>query len=232
MPFEMNLHNVEASLSVTLCRIVLIAITGDPLFYGIDDIIMGTGYEKMVFADTIETWVLWVGIAIGVVALTAIGYWFKYQDYQMKNPEESIKFEVRYIVAAVLTVAVSVLLSYVIVFYGLGYFIDTPIAEIELAIAVSAIVGAVVAYLVDAAFFHPLADGIAAQAYVKSQALVREQLATEEAQKAIAEAIVTKAKQFGVTTDAQLNFIKENVKSVDDPNFIWVVNYIMNNPPQ
>lgn len=225
MPFEMNLHNVEASLSVTLCRIVLIAITGDPLFYGMDDLIMGRGYDKMVFADTIEAWMLWVGIAIGVIALTAIGYWFKYQDYQMKNPDESIKFEVRYIVAAALTVAVSVLLSYVIVFYGLGYFIDTPIAEIELAIAVSAIVGAVVAYLVDAAFFHPLADGIAAQAYVKSQALVREQLATEEAQKAITEAVVAKAKEFGVISDAGLAFVKKHAKSVDDPDFLEIVSF-------
>lgn len=225
MPFEMNLHNVEASLSITLCRIVLIAITGDPLFYGMDDIIMGRGHDKMIFADTIETWILWVGIAIGVIALTAIGYWFKYQDYQMKNPDEQIKFETRYIVAAVLTVAVSALLSYVIVFYGLDYVIDETITEWKLAIVLAGIVGAICAYLADAFFFHPLADGIAAQAYVKSQALVREQLATEEAQKAITEAVVAKARDFGVISDAGLAFVRKHAKSVDDPDFMEIVSF-------
>mgnify|MGYP003289356437 CR=1 FL=1 len=175
----------------------------------------------MIFDATIEPFVLWIGFLLGVIGLTAIGYWFKYQVYQKDHPDVEVKFNMSYAVAAVLTIVISVLAAYVIVFFGLGYVFDgTVITEPALAFFIALACGMLPTYFIDAVFFHPIADGYVAFAFNKGQAAIREQLASEAAQAALLEAVKSKCVALGLTDEAKIGILYDMVKGdIDNPSF-------------
>lgn len=166
----------------------------------------------VIFDTEIPTFVLWIGIVIGVLTISLVGYWFKYQDYMMKN-EVNVKFDVKYLVSAALTIAVSVMIAAVCVFYGTAYVLeDRVITEAPLATLIAFLFGGVTAWLVDACIFHPLADGTAARAYNKAQELARSMLLSKEAMEAAFQAVASECAAAGITDDAVVSKIAEQVK--------------------
>lgn len=177
-----------------------------------------TKVNTMIFDESISTVILWVGIVLGILAISLIGYWFKYQDYMMKN-DVSIKFDVRYIVSAVFTIAVSTFFAYICVFYGSNYILENKvIADAPLAFLITFVTGAVCAWLVDACLFHPLADGTAAAAYNKAQKVARELLASKEAQELLFQAVKSKCIAGGVRDEESIEKIISMVSGPEDKN--------------
>lgn len=196
-------------------------ISGFRVFWGM----VTTKVNTMIFGESISDVILWVGLIIGVFAIAGVGYWFKYQDYMMKN-DVSVKFDVRYIVSALLTIAVATFFAYICVFYGTSYVLaDKVIEEAPLAFLIAFIMGAVSSWLVDACLFHPLADGTMAAAYNKAQKVARELLASKEAQEALFQAVRTKCTAGGVTDEASIEKILSMISGPDDEKLGDLIGY-------
>lgn len=184
-----------------------------------------TQVNTMIFGESISDIILWIGLVIGVFAIAGIGYWFKYQDYMMKN-DVSVKFDIRYIISAVLTIAVATFFAYICVFYGTNYvFADKIIEEAPLALLIAFVVGGVSSWLVDACLFHPLADGTAAAAYNKAQKVARELLASKEAQEALFQAVRAKCAAGGVTDEQSIEKILSMISGPDDEKLNDLIGY-------
>lgn len=184
-----------------------------------------TKVNTMIFGDEISEFVLWIGLLIGVFAIAGIGYWFKYQDYMMKN-DVSVKFDVRYIVSAVLTIAVATFFAYICVFFGTNYiFADKVIEEVPLALLIAFVIGGLSSWLVDACIFHPLADGTAAAAYNKAQKVARELLASKEAQEALFQAVRAKCAAGGVSDPESVEKIISMISGPEDDKLADLIGY-------
>lgn len=184
-----------------------------------------TKVNTMIFGESISDFILWIGLIIGVLAIAGIGYWFKYQDYMMKN-DVSVKFDVRYAVSALLTIAVATFFAYICVFFGTFYvFADKVITEAPLAFLIAFSIGAVSSWLVDACFFHPLADGTMASAYNKAQKTAREILASKEAQEALFQAVRSKCIAGGVTDEATIEKITSLINGPDDDKLADLISF-------
>ena len=169
----------------------------------------------VIFDTEIPTFVLWLGIVIGVLTISMVGYWFKYQDYMMKK-EVIVKFDIKYLVSAALTIVLSILIAAVCVFYGTAYVLeDRVIAEAPLAALIAFLFGGVTAWLVDACIFHPLADGTIARAYNKAQAAARAAIVSKEAMEAMFQAVADECKAAGITDDAIIGKIAGKVNDLD-----------------
>ena len=176
---------------------------------------------------------MYVGLALGIALCLLICYYFKWVEFQKHHPDEKIKFDVRYVVAGSCTLIVSILVSYVVMFYGIAYIApDTTISEEALAFLAAFLVGGVVTYIMDACIFHPLADGSAAIASNKLQEAIRQAAASEEARKAFVQAVSDKAKALGLMSDEKIDALAGmvSVKGVDDPNFALYVQMLLNTP--
>ena len=173
-----------------------------------------TKVNTMIFDESISEIILWVGLVIGVLAIAGVGYWFKYQDYMMKN-DVSVKFDIRYIVSALLTIVVATFFAYICVFFGTEYVLaDKTVTDEPFAFLIAFVMGAISSWLVDACLFHPLADGTAAAAYNKAQKIAREMLASKEAQEALFQAVRTKCAAGGITDEA---VIEKIISMIDGP---------------
>ena len=174
-----------------------------------------------------ENWILYIGLAVGILFCIALCYFFKYQEYKKNHPQKEIKFEVRYVVAAVCTLMVASIIAYVITFYGLGYVApETKIAEGAIAFIIALALGGFTTFIVDACVFHPIVDGTAAMAFNKAQEKVRqdamraaEELKTKEAQEAILNAIRDKVKALAPgLSEKKIDTVVNMMKGEDDPN--------------
>lgn len=184
-----------------------------------------TKVNTMIFDESISEIILWVGLVVGVLAIAGVGYWFKYQDYMMKN-DVSVKFDVRYIVSALLTIVVATFFAYICVFYGTEYVLaDKVITDEPFAFLVAFVMGAICSWLVDACLFHPLADGTAAAAYNKAQKVAREVLASKEAQEALFQAIRDKCASAGVLSEDSIEKIIAKVTGPDDPDLADLIGF-------
>lgn len=184
-----------------------------------------TKVNTMIFGESISDVILWVGLIIGVLAIAGVGYWFKYQDYMMKN-DVSVKFDVRYIVSALLTIAVATFFAYICVFFGTFYVLaDKVIEEAPLAFMIAFVVGAVSSWLVDACLFHPLADGTMAAAYNKAQKVARELLASKEAQEALFQAVRAKCAAGGVSDPESIEKIISMISGPEDDKLADLIGY-------
>ena len=187
--------------------------------------VVTTQVNTMIFGESISEIILWVGLVLGVLAIAGIGYWFKYQDYMMKN-DVSVKFDVRYIISAILTIGVATFFAYICVFYGTNYvFADKIITEPPLAFLIAFVVGGVSSWLVDACLFHPLADGTAAAAYNKAQKVARELLASKEAQEALFQAVRSKCVAGGVTDEESIQKILTLISGPEDEKLGDLIGY-------
>lgn len=193
----------------------------------IGKVLATTGDAKMLFGLSVQPWILWLGLMIGVLSISAIGYWFKFQNTQKKK-DVTLKFDVKtYGVSALMTITVSLLVAYIALFYALKYVMtETIIAEPELAFIVSMVIGWISAFVVDSVIFHPLADGTAAARYNKTQELVREQLASKEAQDALFSVISKKCEALGLVDPQKVALIAGMVKSEDDPQLVSLITLI------
>lgn len=184
-----------------------------------------TQVNTMIFGESVSDVILWIGLVLGVIAIAGVGYWFKYQDYMMKN-DVSVKFDVRYIVSALLTIAVATFFAYICVFFGTNYILaDKVIEEAPLAFLIAFITGAISSWLVDACLFHPLADGTVAAAYNKAQKVARELLASKEAQEALFQAVRAKCTAGGVTDEASIEKILSMISGPDDEKLGDLIGY-------
>ena len=184
---------------------------------------------------TAENWIMYLGMAFGILFCLALGYYFKFQVYQEKHPDYKVKFEVKYAVAAFCTLIASVIVSYVVVFFGLGYIApETEITQDSIAFLMALAIGGFTTYIIDACLFHPLVDGTAAIAFNKAQDRIREELASEEARKAFLDAITTKAQSLGLVSEKKIDALKGMVadKGAEDPNFPMYVQMLLNMPEQ
>lgn len=156
-----------------------------------------TGNDNMIF-ESIEEWVLLLGLVAGVFAIAFIGYWFEWQDYMAKN-NVAVKFSIRYVVAGGLTIASSVFVGYMVIQYGLVLVCENwIITDPMFAGCITFAVGGALSFIVDAALFHPIADGTAANAWNKAQEAVREQLASDEAKATFKSLVQGVCADFGV----------------------------------
>lgn len=196
-------------------------------------IVVGQKGNNMIF--TAANWILYVGLAFGIILCIALAYFFKYQVYQKKHPETKIQFEVRYVVAAFCTLIASAIVSYVIMFFGLGYVApDTEITQESVAFLIAFAVGGFATFILDSCLFHPICDGSAAMAFNKAQEKIREELASKEAQEAFAKLITDKANALGLLSPKKIEALKGMVadKGADDPNFPMYVQMLLNMPEQ
>ena len=184
-----------------------------------------TKVNTMIFGESISEIILWIGLVVGVLAIAGVGYWFKYQDYMMKN-NVSVKFDIKYIVSALLTIVVATFFAYICVFFGTEYvFADKIITDEPFAFLIAFVMGAVSSWLVDACLFHPLADGTAAAAYNKAQKIAREMLASKEAQEALFQAVRDKCTAGGVTDEASIEKILSMISGPDDEKLADLIGY-------
>jgi len=187
--------------------------------------------DSMLF--TAAAWILYVGLGLGIVLCILLCYYFKWVEFQKHHPDEKVKFDVKYFVAGSCTLIVSILVSYVIMFYGINYIApDTTITEEALAFLTAFLVGGVTTYIMDACIFHPLADGSAAIASNKLQEAIRQAAASEEARKALFNAVADKAQALGLVDEKKIEALAGmvSVKGVDDPNFALYCQMLLNTP--
>ena len=182
--------------------------------------------ETMLF--TSPEWIQYFGLALGVLFTIALAYFFKYQEYQKNHPETEVKFEVKYVVAAVCTMLSAAIVAYVIQFFGLGYVApETEIPEGSLAFIVALAVGGVTTYIIDACIFHAIVDGTAAMVSNKVQKSIREAAASEEAKRKILEAVTEKARTLGLIDEAKVAALNKMVDGPDDPSFALYVQLLL-----
>lgn len=167
--------------------------------------------ENMIF-ETIPIYVLILGLILGAVGLTAVAYWFKYQDYQAKK-DVLVKFDRKYLISAGLTGALSlgagfVVLTVLVPEFITGVEIVNPVA----AAFVAFIVGAVMAFFIDTLFFHPLADGAMAKAYNKAQKATLELIKTEKAQEVAFLAFKDACDHFGIVDEEKIKKLHDVYK--------------------
>jgi type III secretory pathway component EscU len=190
--------------------------------------------ETMIF--TAANWILYVGLAVGILFTLVLCYFFEYQEYQKKHPETKVQFGVKYVIAAVCTMLVSAIIAYVITFFGLGYIApETEITQASIAFIIALAIGGFVTFIVDACIFHPIVDGTAAIAFNKEQEKAREKLASEEAQKAFRDAICDKAKAIGfpLASDMKIEALSILIKgNIDDPMFALYCQTLAGTPEQ
>lgn len=177
--------------------------------------------ENMIF-ESIPIWVLMVGLAIGAIGLTAVGYWFKYQDYQAKK-ETVVKFDRKYAVSAGLTGVTAlgigtVVLTVLAPDFITGIEIVNPVAAGTIAF----VVGAILAFFIDALFFHPLADGMMAKVYVKAQKAAIEALKDKENQEALFQHFKNACAAYGIVDEKTIELINSLTKGdVDKIGDFW-----------
>lgn len=196
-------------------------------------IVVGQKGENMLF--TTANWILYIGLAFGIILCILLAYYFKYQVYQQKHPDKKLQFEVRYVVAAFCTLIAATIVAYVIMFFGLGYVApETEITQDSVAFLIAFAVGGFTTFILDACLFHPLVDGSAAMAFNKAQEKIREELASKEAQEAFSKLIVERANALGLNSDKKIEMLKGMVgeKGIDDPNFPALVAMLINAPEQ
>ena len=187
--------------------------------------------ETMIF--TADNWIMYLGLAVGIILCLILGYFFKFQVYQKKHSDVQLKFEVRYAVAAFCTLLVSAIVSYVIQFFGLGYIApETTITQASIAFLVALAVGGFTAFIIDACLFHPIVDGTAAMAFNKAQEKLREELASKEAQEALMKAITKKANDLGLVSEKKIEALQGMVKGPEDPNFALYCQMLIATPEQ
>ncbi len=196
-------------------------------------LVVGQTGENMLF--TTANWILYIGLAFGILFCTALAYYFKFQVYQKKHPDQKLRFEVRYAVAAFCTLIASTIVAYVIMFFGLGYVApETEITQDSVAFLIALAVGGFTTFIIDACLFHPLVDGSAAMAFNKAQDKIREELASKEAKEAFAKLIADKANALGLVSEKKIAILKGMVgeKGSEDPNFPMYVAMLLNMPEQ
>lgn len=194
-------------------------------------IVLADKGETMLF--TADTWVIYLGMAFGIIFCLLLGYFFKYQEYCKNHKDVKVKFEARYAVAAFCTLLVSVLVVYVIMFYGLAYIApETEITQASIAFIASLAIAGFTTYIIDACLFHPIVDGTAAMMFNKTQDAIREAAASEAAQKAVFDAIAAKAQALGLGSEAKIKALAGMLgeKGADNPNFPIFVQMLMNAP--
>ena len=131
-------------------------------------IVVGQKGNTMIF--TAANWILYIGLAFGILLCIFLAYFFKYQEYQKKHPDVKIQFEVRYAVAAFCTLIASAIVAYVIMFFGIGYVApETEITQDSVAFLIAFAVGGFATFILDSCIFHPIVNGSAAMAFNKAQ---------------------------------------------------------------
>lgn len=208
--------------SMTLYAIVSTFISGLEALI----VIAADRSETMLF--TAPEYIQYLGLALGILFMVALAYYFKYVEYQKHHPEAKIQFEVRYVVAAVCTMLVAAIVAYVIQFFGLSYIApETTIGEGALAFIVALFVGGAVTYIVDAVIFHPIVDGSAAMVFNKAQDKLREELASKEAKEKILAAVTEKARTLGLVDEAKIAALAKMVDDENDPSFALYVQLLL-----
>lgn len=195
--------------------------------------VAGQGSETLIFAC--ENYVLYLAIVLGIVFVLFVDYFLEWQEYQKKHPDEVLKFDIKYVVAALCTMLVSAIITYLCVFYGAGYIAEeTIIQEVGLCFVIAFFASGVITYVVDACIFKRVCDGTMAALKVKSQKAIREALESEAAKKALFNAIADKAKALGLVSDKKIEALAGLVgdKGVDDPNFALYAQMLQNTPEQ
>ena len=182
--------------------------------------------ETMLF--TSPEWIQYLGLAIGIIFMIIVAYFFKYQAYMKSHPDKMVKFEVKYVIAAVCTMLTAAIVAYVIQFFGLGYIApETQIAQGSLAFIIALFVGGAVTFVIDACLFHPIVDCSAAMIFNQTQQKIREAAASEEAKKKIMAAVTEKAKALGLIDEAKVAALAKMVDGPEDPSFALYVQLLL-----
>ncbi len=188
----------------------------------------GQASDKMLFAC--ENWQLYLAIVVAIAFVLFVDYFLEWQEYQKNHADskEEFKFDIKYVVAAVCTMLVSAIISYLCVFYGVGYVApETTINEPGLCFVIAFFVSGIITYVVDACIFKKVCDGTMSALKVKSQKAIREALASEEAKKKILEAVTEKAKTLGLIDEAKVAALAKMVDGPDDPSFALYVQLLL-----
>lgn len=187
--------------------------------------------ENIMIFETIDKWILILGIVAGAVILIASRYWYQYED-KRKHSDSPVKWNHIYSIAIIATLICAIASAYLIMFFGLNLVIDKPVTDVGLAFLMAIVIGAVSAYFFDAFFPKYLADGKLAKLYADGQEAIRQKAQTEAAQKAVLDAVTKKAQSLGLFSEAKIEKLNEMCKEqgVEDPNFAIYVQLLISAP--
>ncbi len=175
---------------------------------------------RMIF-ELEKEWI-YVALALGIIFTLFVGYFFKFQEYKKEHNQADLKFDIKYVIALVVSFVFAGIVSYILTFKGLGFFLtDVVIDDNGFAFIMCFAIGAIIAYVIDAYIWHPVVDGYACTVYNKKQAELLHGVVAKSPE--VVEKIKAIAKAKGLIDEAKLMKLVSMVETDKDP---YLIDYI------